>query len=263
MEKLSVIKIGGNVIDDAIALNRFLADFAQIGGSKILVHGGGKIASALSKRLGITPKMIQGRRITDKHSLDAVTMVYAGLINKNIISTLQGFSCNAMGMTGADGNSVLAVKRPVQEIDYGYVGDLTTDSVNKELLSALIDQSLTPVLSAITHDGKGQLLNTNADTLAATIAIALSTRFEVSLLYCFEKKGVLRTKESDGPIFKELTFRDFKKLIGDGTVTEGMIPKLQNAFEAARTGVKTVRIGHAEDVKKLGRTSFGTQLNYE
>lgn len=260
MEKLSLVKIGGNIIDQPEKLDDFLSKFTQISGHKVLVHGGGKLATSLSKKLGITPKMTQGRRITDRSSLEIVTMVYAGLINKNIVAKLQSLQCNALGLTGADANSVSATKRPIKDIDFGFVGDLSTESVNKQTLSALIGAAFTPVFSAITHDGNGQLLNTNADTLASALAIALSDQYDVSLVYCFEKKGVLQSAQDDHSVLPFITVQEFNKLLNQGIVSEGMIPKLQNAFHALQKGVHEVIIGHAEDIPKLGKEEFGTNL---
>lgn len=260
MRKLTVIKIGGNIIDNPDQLKDFLKDFAAVEGSKILVHGGGKIATKLAADLGVEAKLVDGRRITDTPTLDIVTMVYAGLINKNIVAKLQSHACNAIGLSGADGNCIQAIKRPVESIDYGWVGDILEDSVHAESLVSFLDASFVPVFSAITHDGHGQLLNTNADTIASSIAVALSHHFETSLLYCFEKKGVLKDVDDDNSIVPEIREKDFIPLQEAGVVSGGMIPKLHNAFEAINKGVKEVLIGQASDLPLLKDNKFGTRI---
>jgi acetylglutamate kinase len=260
MERLYVVKIGGNVIDDSEHLYRFLKDFSGLSGAKILVHGGGKIATELSHTLGIEPRVIEGRRITDIDTLRVVTMVYAGLINKNVVAQLQRSGCNAIGLTGADANLIRASKRPVREIDYGYVGDIHESSVASHKLSALLETGLVPVFSAITHDGNGQLLNTNADTIASAIAVAMSAHYQISLVYCFEKRGVLKDVNDDASLISEIKSSEFGELKDDGTVADGMIPKLHNAFEAIGKGVKEVYIGHADELGRLNGGSFGTRL---
>jgi len=259
-EPLYVIKIGGNVIDNSEKLYEFLKDFAALEGKKILVHGGGKIATELSHTLGIEPKMIEGRRITDIDTLRVVTMVYAGLINKNITAQLQRVNCNAMGLTGADADLIRAVKRPVKEIDYGYVGDLYETSIGAQKLSALLEERLVPVFSAITHDGQGQLLNTNADTIASALAIALSSFYKTSLVYCFEKKGVLRDIADETSLIPAINSTEFETLKADGIIAGGMLPKLQNAFAAINNGVNEVYIGKADELEKLKTQSLGTRL---
>ena len=242
MENLIVLKIGGNVIDNLSELEAVLRDFAAWQSPKILVHGGGKIASKLMEQLGIAPRMVEGRRITDRETLDIVTMVYAGLINKNMVATLQRHSCNAIGLTGADANLIPAVKRPVKDIDYGYVGDLTPGCISAEMLASLIKSGLVPVMAPITHDGAGSLLNTNADTIASSVAIALANIFNVQLVFCFEKKGVLRNPEDEHSVIDtidEALYREYKE---KGIITAGMIPKLDNAFAALQKGVAEVRI---------------------
>lgn len=260
MKTLTIIKIGGNIIDQVDKLDDFLEQFSKVPGNKILIHGGGKIATATSEKLGVVPKMTGGRRITDKASLEVVTMVYAGLINKNIVAKLQCLDCPAIGLTGADANSILARRRPVKTIDFGFVGDLTSDSVNVPILTGLIQQGLVPVFAAITHDGKGQLLNTNADTLAASLASALSTQYEVTLMYCFEKKGVLQSAEDEEAVIPLLKPSDLPVLKKKGIISEGMIPKLENAFDALKNGASKVIIGHAGELFKLGKEAFGTQI---
>lgn len=260
MEQLSIIKIGGNVIDNPATLEQFLQDFSLLEGKKILVHGGGKIATEIGRSLGIEAKMVEGRRITDAASLEVVTMVYAGLINKNIVAQLQAQKCNAIGLTGADGNMIQAHKRPVTTIDYGFVGDLNTDSVASNRLCNLLESGFVPVFSAITHDGQGQLLNTNADTIASVLAVALSQQYQCRLVYCFEKKGVLRQLEDESSVVREIPAKDFEQLKAEGIVAGGMIPKLQNAFEAIQKGVDAVFIGKADELKDLNQGVFGTKL---
>src|SRR5690606_3958973 len=226
---LNIIKIGGNVIDDEEQLQSFLEKFAALQGKKILVHGGGKIATRVASGLGIEAKMVNGRRITDEAMLDVVTMVYAGLTNKKVVSSLQKFGCDAVGLSGADGNTINAVKRPVKEIDYGYVGDILVDSVNLLSIKKFLEAGFTPVFSAITHNGLGQLLNTNADTIASALAVSLSKIFETRLIYCFEKNGVLRDIEDPNSVIKSIHADEFQQLVDSGTIYEGMIPKLENA----------------------------------
>lgn len=257
---LWVIKIGGNVIDDAEGLHRFLTRFANLRGHKILVHGGGKIATRMAASLGIEAKLVEGRRITDEAMLRIVTMVYAGLTNKQVVAELQAQGCNAIGLSGADGNAIRAVKRPVKTVDYGFVGDMLPDSVDTDTIAALIDTGLTPVFSAITHDGQGQLLNTNADTIAAALAVALSVRYTTSLVYCFEKRGVLRDVNDDSSAIAEIRAGEFEQLKTSGIIADGMVPKLQNAFNAIGNGVGQVCIGHAEDLHLLREHRFGTRL---
>lgn len=260
MKQLTVIKIGGNVIDHSEKLHQFLLDFSALPGDKILVHGGGKIATELGLSLGIAPKMVEGRRITDIETLRVVTMVYAGLINKNMVAQLQAKGCNAIGLSGADGNVIKAVKRPVKTIDYGFVGDLNEHSVSVSTLDSLLKGKLIPVLCAITHDGDTQLLNTNADTIAAAVAVAMSRTYETRLVYCFEKKGVLSDVEDDNSLVKEIKSNDFETLKQQGIVSGGMIPKLHNAFEAIKNGVKAVYIGKADELPQIDKEGFGTRL---
>lgn len=259
-ENLLVIKIGGNIVDDAVALQEFLTAFAALEGRKILVHGGGKIASRLADSLGVQVQLVEGRRITDKAMLDVVTMVYAGLSNKQVVAGLQACGANAIGLSGADGNAIQCVKRPVREIDYGYVGDIMEGSVNTALLQTLLEAGNVPVFSAITHDGKGQLLNTNADTIASAVAVAMAAQYQVSLVYCFEKRGVLRDVRDDGSLIPEIRMPEFGDLKSEGVVADGMIPKLQNAFDAITAGVSDVYIGHAGELGQLQAGRFGTRL---
>lgn len=272
MKKLTIIKIGGNVIDNSDNLHRFLEDFTALAGPKILIHGGGKIATELGQSLGVEAKMVDGRRITDIETLRIVTMVYAGLINKNMVAQLQAKGSNAIGLTGADGNIIKAKKRPIIKaspkgedlegaaIDYGFVGDLDENSVNSTTLDNLLKSGLVPVLCAITHDGEGQLLNTNADTIASAIAVAMSSLYETRLVYCFEKKGVLKDINDDATVVREIRSADFEPLKADGTVAGGMIPKLHNAFEAINKGVTSVYIGKADELAEINADNFGTKL---
>ena len=242
MDELQIIKIGGNVIDHTEKLQAFLMDFAELTGPKILVHGGGKEATSLAKKMGIPVKLIEGRRITDQPNLDLVLMIYAGKINKTIVAQLQNYSCNALGLSGADAASYTATKRAVEEIDYGFVGDLKT--INTPFFKNLIDLGISPVCYAISHDAHGQLLNTNADTVAAGLATALSEQYEVVLNYCFEKKGVLQNIEDEHSIIPEINFELYRQLKSEGVIAEGMLPKLHNCFQALKNGVKEVRIGN-------------------
>ncbi|MCA5004285.1 acetylglutamate kinase [Sphingobacterium bovistauri] len=257
---LNIIKIGGNVIDDDIQLETFLEKFAAIPGKKILVHGGGKIATRLASKLGLEAKMVEGRRITDKDMLDVVTMVYAGLTNKNIVALLQKYTCDAIGLSGADGNVIKAVKRPVREIDYGYAGDILADSVNSLAIKKFLDAGFTPVFSAITHNGSGQLLNTNADTIASALATAMADHYETSLIYCFEKNGVLLDVNDENSVIENITSSDFDKYKERGIISDGMIPKLQNAFDAINKGVKSVYVGNASNLHLFQQQKFGTCL---
>jgi acetylglutamate kinase len=257
---LNVIKIGGNVIDNSEKLHQFLLDFTALPGDKILIHGGGKIATELGVSLGVEARMVDGRRITDIESLRIVTMVYAGLINKNLVAQLQAKGCNAIGLSGADGNVIKAVKRPVGAIDYGFVGDLDAASVSTETLSNLLNAGLIPVLCAITHDGESQLLNTNADTIASAVAVAMSSLYETSLIYCFEMRGVMRDIDDENSLVKEIKMEEFDTLKNEGVVSGGMIPKLHNAFEAIKCGVAAVYIGKADELPQINGHNFGTRL---
>ncbi|SEN81911.1 N-acetylglutamate kinase [bacterium A37T11] len=257
---LYIIKIGGNIIDSPAALGRFVADFSLLPGDKILVHGGGKIATQVASDLGIAAKLVDGRRITDEAMLRVVTMVYAGLASKDIVARLQALGVDAIGLSGADANSIRTVKRPVKDIDYGFVGDIEEDSVNVQAIETLLKAGFTPVFSAITHDGNGQLLNTNADTIASALSIALSKSYETSLVYCFEKKGVLRDVNDENSVVREIREDDVDQLIEKGIVAGGMIPKLHNAFQAINSGVKDVYIGHADELELLKTQSFGTRM---
>ena len=254
MNKLAVVKIGGNVIEEPQALSMFLKDFSQMQGPKILVHGGGKKATAMAQKLGIPVQMVDGRRITDAQNLDIITMLYGGKINKNIVARLQALECNAMGLSGADANAIQAIKRPIGTIDYGYVGDVT--EVNTSFFQLLIDHGVTPVCCAITHDRKGQLLNTNADTIAATVAVALSKHFQVSLWYCFEKQGVLEDIEDGHSVIENINPKKYALLKATHAIHSGMIPKMDNCFEALKKGVSKVKIGAPPMI--LGKTKHTT-----
>ncbi|TWJ00815.1 N-acetylglutamate kinase [Mucilaginibacter frigoritolerans] len=261
-KKLYVIKIGGNVIDNSENLYKFLKDFTALPGYKILVHGGGKVATQLSETLGIEPKLVDGRRITDIETLRVVTMVYGGLINKNIVAQLQRNGNNAIGLTGADGDFIRTKKRPVKTIDYGFVGDIDENSINPQSISNLMEARFTPVFCAITHDGDGQLLNTNADTIASAIAVALAKLYETTLIYCFEKKGVLKDINDEHSLIKDIDPLKYEDLKTQQIIHSGMLPKLDNAFTAISSGVKAVIIGHSDDLGKLKHNQpFGTRLS--
>ena len=252
MQELNIIKIGGNILDNPIQLHRFLGDFASVSGAKILVHGGGKIASSIGQRLGITPKMVEGRRITDAETLELVTMVYGGLINKQVVAQLQALGCNAIGMTGADGNAIYAQKRPVREVDYGFAGDVAgPKNISTATIQGLLSLDLTPVFAPLTHDGDGSMLNTNADTIASVLATALAPHYDVKLFYCFEKKGVLRDAGDDNSVIPEINKTLYQELKDTGVVSLGMIPKLDNAFAALEEGVRAVQIGDAAAVSRM------------
>ena len=239
---LTLIKIGGNIIDNPTELKQFLADFSKIEGYKILVHGGGKSATKMAESIGLVPQMIDGRRITDAAMLDVVVMIYAGQINKNIVAQLQANSTNAMGFSGADGNLIQSDKRNHPTINYGFVGDVK--KVNTNLLETLLSNGIVPVFCAITHDGKGQLLNTNADTIASELAIALSEVFDVTLNYCFEKPGVLYDAEDDSSVIENINQELYSKLKAEKAIHSGMIPKLDNCFNSLSKGVQKIKIGH-------------------
>lgn len=244
MDKLTVVKVGGAVVEDPQALDAFLAGFAAMPGLKVLVHGGGREATRVAAQLGIQTKMVDGRRITDADMLRVVTMVYGGLVNKGVVAALQARGVNALGLTGADLGCMKAVKRPVKDIDYGYVGDM--ERVDTSILADLISRGVVPVMAPLSFDGKGTLLNTNADTIASSVAKALAERFEVNLVYCFEKAGVLKDPDDDSSVIPLITKESFAGLASDGTVSGGMLPKLHNAFEALGSGVKEVRITKAD-----------------
>ncbi len=260
MDKLIVIKIGGNLIDDPNALLPFLESLAALPERKILVHGGGKLATDLARKLDLPQQMLSGRRITDAETLKVVTMVYAGYINKTIVAMLQGLGANAVGLTGADGNAIRAHRRK-GEVDFGYVGDV--DEVNTRFLTSLLEPGCIPVLAPITHDAHGQLLNTNADTIAQEVATALSIHFEVELIYCFEKEGVLLQADDEGSVITSLDRRYYEDLKARGAIFAGMIPKLDNAFDALRRGVKSVLIGKGARLRELHEGGTGTRISHE
>ena len=243
-EKLTIIKVGGKIVEDGSALQRLLSDFSTIDGRKLLVHGGGRSATALAARLGIETKMVDGRRITDDSMLEVVTMVYGGLVNKRIVAGLQAAGVNAVGLTGADMNAVLSVRRSVGVVDYGWVGDVRI--VNADAISTLVEDGYCPVIAPITHDGKGHLLNTNADTMAGETAKALASRYDVDLVYCFEKAGVLFDENDDSSVIDEINPCEYSELKKSGKITGGMIPKLDNAFSCVAAGVSRVVITRAD-----------------
>lgn len=261
MSTLYVVKIGGNIIDDEKKLASFLRDFATLDALKILVHGGGKLATRMAEQMNIPQQMVDGRRITDAETLKIVTMVYAGYINKNIVAQLQQHGCNAIGMTGADGNTVLAHKRKHASLDYGFVGDV--DAVNTPLLKSLLNQGITIVMAPITHDKQAQLLNTNADTIAQELAKGLSKDFDVQLVYSFEKSGVLLDANDDSTVINSINPSYYQQLKSEQKIFAGMIPKLDNAFAALQQGVKKVIIGKAEELQKLTAGKSGTSIVHE
>ena len=279
LQSLFVIKIGGNIIDDEQKLLSILKKFAAIEVKKILIHGGGKLATKLAEDLNIPQQVIEGRRVTNADTLKVVTMVYAGYINKNIVAQLQANGCNAIGLSGVDGNIITAHKRfsnnsplgdggtnsasgdGIRNIDYGYAGDI--DSINTDLLQLLLEQNMAIVLAPITHNNEGQLLNTNADTIAQEIAKAFCKVYDAHLIYTFEKAGILSNVEDETSVLKELTYKEYKELQGKQKIFAGMIPKLDNAFAALQTGVKKVIIGKAENLSDLINGNSGTTLIYE
>lgn len=245
-EHLIIIKVGGKIVEEPESLASLLKDFSRIAGNKILVHGGGKTATMISEKLGIETKMVDGRRITDAETLKVAAMVYAGLVNKSVVAGLQALGNNAIGLTGADLDIIRAVKRPVKEIDYGFVGDINW--VNASALADLLRDGAVPVIAPITHDGKGGLLNTNADTIASELATSLSSRYEVRLVFCFEKSGVLRNEVDDESRIPEIDSDEFEAMKADGTISGGMIPKLENGFNALRRGVDAVVITNTKGI---------------
>ena len=247
-ERLSIVKIGGNIVDNAEALKVFLADFHRLEGRKLLVHGGGVMASKMASQLGIETKMVQGRRITDGETLKLVTMVYAGWINKSMVASLQQIGCNAIGLSGADANVIPSVRRSPEPVDFGFVGDPDPEKINTAFLSQLIESKATPILCAITHDGHGSLLNTNADTIAYSVATALSKQYKTSLYYCFEKEGVLRDLNDPLSLIPSMNKAECDKYKLQGIIADGMIPKLDNSFRAIENGVSRVIILHAQNL---------------
>jgi len=254
MDKLTLIKVGGRIVEDPASMSLLMDQFTRVSGYKVLVHGGGRTATTLADKLGIETNLVDGRRITCKEMLEVTTMVYGGLINKKIVAGLQARGCNALGLTGADINLISARKRPVMEIDYGYVGDI--EDVNTRELRILLNENVVPVIASLTHDGKGNLLNTNADTIASELAAELSGYFEVFLFFCFEKKGVLKDPEDENSIIHEIDSETFNKYRERGIISTGMIPKLENGFRAKRNGVKEVLITNTKDMTN----GWGTRL---
>jgi len=254
MDRLTIIKVGGKVVEEPESLEALLDQFRKISGNKLLVHGGGRTATEIAKRLGIETKMVDGRRITDADMLEVVTMVYGGLVNKRIVAGLQARDMNAIGLTGADLGLIKAHKRPVQDVDYGFVGDV--DDVNARELRMLIDENVIPVVAPLTHDAKGQMLNTNADTIASELAIELSNYFKVYLFYCFEKRGVLTDPNDEASVIYDLNYKLFDEYKTEGVISEGMIPKLDNGFRAKAKGVQEILITNPENIA----TGRGTRL---
>ncbi len=248
MEKLTLIKVGGKIVEEPDTLQQLLRDFSSIEGHKVLVHGGGRSATKIASQLGIESQMVNGRRITDAEMLKVVTMVYGGLVNKNIVAGLQALQVNALGLTGADMNIMRSDKRPVKDVDYGFVGDVK--EVNADVLASLILQGIVPVLAPLTHDKQGHMLNTNADTIAGEAAKALAKYFDVTLMFCFEKKGVLLNEDDDESVIPEIDRASFQKYVAEGIIQGGMIPKLENAFQAIDAGVKEVIITQASEIHK-------------
>jgi len=261
MAKLYVIKIGGNIIDDEVKLASFLDDFAAIDEKKILVHGGGKLATRMAEKMGIKQQLIDGRRITDAETLKIVTMVYAGFVNKHIVAGLQARNCNAIGLCGADGNAVSAHKRTHPELNYGFVGDV--DNINTPLLNDLLAMDAAVVLAPITHDRHGQLLNTNADTIAQEVAKAMSGQYHVQLIYSFEKSGVLLNADDDSTVIAEIKPSYYRELKAGNKIFAGMVPKLDNAFAALNSGVGNVIIGKGEHLPDLIKGTAGTRIVHE
>lgn len=256
-QELKVIKVGGKIVEDPTALRDFIQKFNTISGAKLLVHGGGRSATQMANNLGIETQMVNGRRITDKAMLDIVTMVYGGLVNKNIVASLQAEGVNAIGLTGADANLILSHKREVKEVDYGYVGDV--DEVNSLFLGQLLYSNLVPVVAPLTHNGKGDILNTNADTIAAACATGMVDLYDVKLIYCFEKNGVLADASNENSVIPHITPSQFQQLVAEGVVEGGMIPKLENSIEALNKGVCEVLI---TSVDQLG-TEKGTHISLD
>ena len=262
-EKLIIVKIGGNVIDDPHDLDSFLKEFAAIKGKKILVHGGGKIATSIGEKLGIQSQYIDGRRITDDKTIDLVTMVYGGLVNKRIVAKLQSMNCNAIGITGADGNLLPAKKRPVTEINYGWVGDVNAADINSKSWQLFLENSLNPVVSPLTHDSDGHILNTNADTIASVLAVNLSSGYEVILVFCFEKNGVLQAVEDEHSVISKLNQEEYISLKKSNKLFAGILPKIDNAFDAINKGVKEVVIGNSSQLSSLINGESGTKISLQ
>lgn len=255
MRDLYIVKVGGNIIDDSAALDRFLYDLSQLKGLKVLVHGGGKLATEMATRLHVETKMVAGRRITDAASLKIGAMVCAGWINKTVVAKLQALHCNALGLTGADGKTILTKKRKVTDVDYGFVGDLYAGSINTSFFHTLIECGITPVVAPLTCNTEGQLLNTNADTIASALASALCEYYQTHLVYCFEKKGVLMDQNNDNSVISKMDSFKYEILKSEKRIAGGMIPKLENAFRARHEGANSVVIGHALDLLNMINTT--------
>ena len=253
---IRVVKIGGNVIDDAQNLSAFLDRFAELPAPKVLVHGGGKLATRLCEQLSIETKMIDGRRITDRETLDVVTMVYAGLVNKQIVAALQARGCMAIGLSGADANLIPAHRRPAEPIDYGFVGDVEQQSFNVTFLQSLIEQGVTPVVCPLTHDGQGTMLNTNADSVASAVAIGASQLDETQLVFCFEKPGVLRDVNDDHSVIEHIDEQTYSALLQEQVISKGMLPKIAASFRAIENGVSSVVIKHADNLLNATGTTI-------
>ena len=253
---IKVVKIGGNVIDNEAALERFVADFAAIEGQKVLVHGGGKLATRLAEKLEIPTTMIDGRRVTDSQTLDVVTMVYAGLVNKKVVAMLQAADCNAIGLSGADANVIKATRRAAKPIDFGFVGDISVEGVDADFVLSLTQRGVVPVFCSIMHDGAGTLLNCNADSVASAVAVALAQKAETELVFCFEKAGVMADIDNPDSVIAEIRPQSYKTLLADGVVNKGMIPKIDGAFRALECGVKVVTIKHSAQLNEDSGTKI-------
>lgn len=260
MKRLVIVKVGGNIIDDEQKLEGFLSDFAEIKGAKVLVHGGGKIATALGDKLGITAQYVDGRRVTDMETRDLVTMVYGGLVNKKIVAQLQSNGCNAIGLSGADGSLLTATKREVKTVDYGYVGDVVSGGVNTDLLNTFFTAGLVPVVAPLTYCVEDGMLNTNADTITQELGKAMASTMDVQLVYCFEKKGLLSDPEDDDSVVSNVNAESYAELRANGIVSGGMIPKMDNAFEALNCNVSSVVIGRADELLELINGNAGTKI---
>lgn len=253
---IKVVKIGGNVIDNEAALERFVADFAAMEGPKILVHGGGKLATRLAEKLEIPTTMIDGRRVTDRDTLDVVTMVYAGLVNKHIVALLQAAGCNAIGLSGADANVVKATRRAATPIDFGFVGDIAVEGVDADFILSLTERGVVPLFCSIMHDGNGTLLNCNADSVASAVAVAVAQKADTELIFCFEKAGVMADIDDPNSVIAQIRPQSYKELLADGVVNKGMIPKIDGAFRALECGVKVVTIKHSAQLNEDSGTKI-------
>lgn len=253
---IKVVKIGGNVIDNEAALERFVADFAAIEGPKILVHGGGKLATRLAEKLEIPTTMIDGRRVTDRDTLDVVTMVYAGLVNKKVVALLQAAGCNAIGLSGADANVVKATRRAATPIDFGFVGDIAVEGVDADFILSLTERGVVPLFCSIMHDGNGTLLNCNADSVASAVAVAVAQKVDTELIFCFEKAGVMADVDDPNSVIAQIRPQSYKELLADGVVNKGMIPKIDGAFRALECGVKVVTIKHSAQLNEDSGTKI-------